>query len=70
MNRLKNYDEDSMKMKVTYENKLKGSVIESQNKESEMYSMIGYKDKEIRDLEHKIKASKEHIMDLESNMRN
>lgn len=35
-----------------------------------MHSMLGYKDKEIKELEQKIKVSNNHIMDLESNMRN
>jgi hypothetical protein len=40
------------------------------NKENELQHILTYKDKEVRDIEQKLKVSKEHIMDLESNMRN
>ena len=57
------------KTKREYEKELKSSQVAYSVRESELQQILGIKEKDIQEFDHRLKLSKDNIVDLESNLR-
>lgn len=57
------------KTKKEYEKELKSSQVAYQVRESELQQILGIKEKDIQEFDHRLKLSKDNIADLENEKR-